>query len=589
MTELVLKLTPALLAVGAGALCIWGKTALRRSARRGAAGKKGQLPSVSLPGDWRALALVCALEAVYGVISMFAAVLLNNLATSVGSIRTVGELLAAGLPVILFALVYGGGRALAEGMTQRYADRAAQRLRRALDRSVMSMDSAQFAQQDTGEYLNLMTGDVLLVRDQYYARLPMVFCYVAQFVFCVVYSLMLNPVVGLVLMALSAAQYCTPSLFNRAIGRRTVDQSSQTAAFTSKLKELLLGFSVVKSYGGETEAQGEFDRADEAMTRARIRASVLTQVMMCVNMGVGWAMVVTPVVLSGYFVMTGAMAAGSILTVFYIANRYSMPATDLASAWSSIRSSRGMREKLAGFLAAHPAAEPGESRPIRRGLEVRDLSFAYHEGAPALHHLSFRFEMGKKYLLLGESGCGKSTLLKVLSGQYPVQGVYVDGAAMEDLPAGALAGRLVLVGQQPYVFRRTVADNIDFLHTGDRTRLADAVDKCCLEDFLAALPQGLDTVVDEEQRQLSGGQKARIGLARAIYTGPDVLLLDEVTSALDPATARKIEEMVLTLDHPLVIHISHKPSRDLMACYDGVLTMEDGRLARIDLHTQPPG
>lgn len=543
-----------------------------------------QTTSAALPLSRPFLALVCALEAAYGVISMFAAVLLNHLATSVGGIGTVGELLRAGLPVILFALVYGGGRTLADGMTQRYADRAAQGLRRALNRSVMSMDSAAFARQDTGEYLNLMTGDVLLVRDQYYAKLPLVFCYVAQFVFCVAYSLMLNPVVGLVLMVLTVVQYVTPSLFNGAIGHRTVEQSRQTAAFTSKLKELLLGFSVVKSYGGEAGTQGEFDQADEDMTRARVGTAVLTQVMMGVNMGVGWAMVVIPVVLSGYFVMTGAMAAGSLLTVFYIANRYSMPAMGFADAWSSIRGSRGMREKLAGFLAEHPAAEPGESRPICQGLEVRELSFSYRGDAPALRHVSFRFEMGKKYLLLGESGCGKSTLLRVLSGQYPAQGVYVDGTAMEDLPAGALAGRLVLVGQQPYVFRRTVADNIDFLRTGDRDRLAEAVDKCCLADFISTLPQGLDTVVDEEQRQLSGGQKARIGLARALYAGPDVLLLDEVTSALDPATARKIEEMILELNHPLVIHISHKPSQELMEQYDGVLTMDGGQIVDVQVH-----
>ena len=101
---------------------------------------------------------------------------------------------------------------------------------------------------------------------------------------------------------------------------------------------------------------------------------------------------------------------------------------------------------------------------------------------------------------------------------------------------------------------------------------------------MAGLAQGMDTVVDEEQRQLSGGQKARIGLARALYTGPDVLLLDEVTSALDPATAREIEEMILELDYPLVIHISHKPSRELMARYNGVLTMDRGQIVDIQRH-----
>lgn len=529
------------------------------------------------------MAAACGVQAVYGAVSMCAAVLLNQLATSVGGIGTVGELLRVGLPVVLFGIAYAGSRLAADGLTDVYADRQAQADRQALSRAVFSMDSAAFAGRDTGEYLNLMSGDVLLVRDQYYANVPVVFCYVAQFVFCVVYSLMLNPAVGVTLMVLSVVQYFAPTRFTRGIDRRMVEQSARTSAFTSKGKELLLGFSVVKSYGAEGSIQEEFDQANGAMTDARIRTTLFTHLMRKTNLLVAWSMVVIPVVLAGYFVMTGSMETGSLLTVFYIANRYSAPAMDLAAAWGSIKGSRGVREKLAAFLAEHPAAEPGEGRPVRESLEVRDLSFSYGADAPALRGVSFTFEPGKKYLLVGESGCGKSTLLKVLAGQYPARGVYVDGTPLEDLPAGALAGRLVLVGQQPYLFRRSVADNIDFLRTGDRARLNAVVERCQLSELVDSLPQGVDTPVDEEQRQLSGGQKARIGLARAVYAQPDILLLDEVTSALDPDTAQAIERMVLDLEGVMVIHISHKPSQALTGRYDGVLTMDGGRLTGVSL------
>lgn len=524
------------------------------------------------------LIVACVVEAVYGIISMFAAVLLNNLATSVGSIGTVRELLWVGLPVIFFAVAYGGSRAVADSLTQMYADRAAQADRRTLCQAILSMDSAAFAGKDTGEYLNMVSNDVLLVRDQYYAKIPLVFCYVAQFVFCVVYSLMLNPVVGGVLMALSAVQYFVPTLFAKGIDSRMVEQSRQTAVFTSKWKELLLGFSVVKSYGAEENARWEFNQGDEDMTRARVRTAVLTQIMMCSNLVMGWAMVVIPVVLSGYFVMKGDMEVGTIVTVFYIANRYCMPAMDVSAAWSNIKGSRGMREKMVNFLTEHPENGGAESRPIRSGLELKNLSFSYDGSTEAVRKVSFHFEAGKKYLLLGESGCGKSTLLKLLAGQFPATGIYVDGVPLEQLPSGSLRGRLILVGQQPYVFRRTVADNIDFLGTGDRARILKAADQCCMTEFLSTLPQGIDTLVDEEQRQLSGGQKARIGLARAVYTRPDVLLLDEVTSALDPETAFQVERMILNLEDTMVIHVAHKPSRTLMERYDAVLTMDEGRI-----------
>lgn len=524
------------------------------------------------------LIAACAAETAYGIVSMCAVVLLNDLATSIGHIGAVSELLRVGLPVIFFAVVYGGCRAAADSLTQLYADRAAQADRLAVSRAVFSMDSADFAGKDTGEYLNMTTADVLLVRDQYYAKIPLVLCYVTQFLFCVVYSLMLNPVVGVVLMVLSALQYSVPALYAKHLDGRMVEQSRETAGFTSKWKELLLGFSVIKSYGTESNACSEFAQADENMTRARIRAAVLTQVMMCSNLIVGWGMIVVPVVLTGYFVMTGAMAAGSILTVFYIANRYSMPAMDFSAAWASIKSSRGMREKLAAFLQAHPEKTEAESRPIQKGVEIRNLSFSYDGDTEAVRQVSFCFEMGKKYLLLGESGCGKSTLLKLLAGQFPAKGIYIDGTPAETLPSGTLRGKMILVGQQPYVFRRTVADNIDFIGTGDRKLVVETAKRCCMTEFLAALPEGIDTLVDEEQRQLSGGQKARIGLARALYTRPDVLLLDEVTSALDSETAFQIEQMLLELEGVMIIHVAHKPSKELMKRYDAVLIMEDGKI-----------
>lgn len=327
-------------------------------------------------------------------------------------------------------------------------------------------------------------------------------------------------------------------------------------------------------------AQGEFEDANRVMTKSREKASVMTQIMMCTNLMIAWIMILLSVVVSGYFVVQGVMQAGTILTVFYIANRYSMPVMDFAAAYSKAKGSRGVREKLGAFLERHPAREMHSGAPVQEKLELRDLSFSYDGKTPALEHMTYSFEMGKKYLLLGESGCGKSTLLKVLAGQYPARGIFGDGRPLTD-PVAELGGQIVLVGQQPYVFRRSVAENIDFLHSGDRKRLMRVAEECCLADFLASLPQGIDTLVDEEQRQLSGGQKARIGLARAIYAAPGILLLDEVTGALDPDTARSIEQMILQLQDTLVIHVSHKPSEALMRQYDAILTLDAGRITKI--------
>lgn len=525
--------------------------------------------------------MACVVQGFYGAISMCAAVQLNAVANSVGTAATTVELLRVGLPAIGFAVVYGGSRALADSVTQIYAERAGESLRSHLNRAVFAMNSAGFTEKDTGDYLNIMTGDVLLVRDQYYSQMPLMVCYAVQFVFCVIYSFYLNPAVALVLIGMSVIQYFAPMFFGKKINELMLVQSQMTGSFTSKTKELLLGFSVVKSYGAENMTQGEFDSSNRTMTKAREKATVMTQIMMSTNLMIGWFMILLSVVVTGYFVVHGVMPAGTILTVFYIANRYSMPVMDFAAAYTKVKGSRSVREKLSAFLEQHPIHKKAADARMGEKLELRNLSFSYDSTAPALKNITFTFEMGKKYLLLGESGCGKSTLLKVLAGQYPAQGIFMDGRPLKDLSEDLGHGQLILVGQQPYVFRRSVAENIDFLKTGDREALTAAAEECCLSDFLSTLPEGIDTMIDEEQRQLSGGQKARIGLARAVYSKPAILLLDEVTSALDPDTARQIEQMILHLKNTLVIHISHKPSKELTKLYDAVIIMEDGRISEV--------
>lgn len=524
------------------------------------------------------LILSCSLQTIYGILSMCFAVVLNTLASAING---EGDFFRAAILVILFGTLYPASRMLADSMTQTYGERAAEAVRSKLNRAIFSMNSADFADKDTGEYLNSMTGDVFLLKDQYYTQIPILFSYIAQFVFCVIYSFYLNMAIGALLMLMSIVQYVIPMLFGQKLNQLTTAQSQMTSFFISKAKELLLGFSVIKSYGAEKQTYADFDDTNASMTKARKKAAVMSRVMMCTNMFVSLAIIILSILLAGWFVERGTMSPAALITVFYISNRYMMPVMEFSHAYTQLKSSYGVRQKLNSFLTHHTEIIPVKSKPVTDGIEIKNINFAYREDAPALHNISFKFAMGKKYLITGESGCGKSTLLKILSGQYPCKGVYIDGTMLEDLPLGSLAGRLALVEQQPYVFRRSVANNIDFLKTGDHKRILKAAELCCLSDLIASLPDEIDTVIDEEQRQLSGGQKARIGLARALFTNPDVLLLDEVTSALDPDTARKIEQVVLSLENVLVIHVSHKPSSDLLPYYDAVLTMDSGRIVRV--------
>lgn len=522
---------------------------------------------------------ICVLQVLYGLFAVVMAVVLNAVVDAVSAASGVRDILSVGAEVICFVAANALIRMAADSTMVSYAAKAAEHQRKTLAAAIFSMDYADFSKTDSGEYLNTITQDVNIVQEQYYLKIPAMVSYVAQFIACVAYSIYLNPVVALVLLVMSSIQFLVPHAFGERINAASVQRSERTGGFTSKLKELLFGFSVIKSYGAEKRTEGEFAQANEGMTQSVRKVEVLRQVMMCTNLLIAWLMILISVLTAGYFVMRGTMSAGSLLAVFYIANRYSSPLMDFAAALAMVKSCKGIRKKLHDFTQEHPIRT--KDRPVSvKQLSVDNLSFAYREGEDILNGVSCTFEHGKKYLILGESGCGKSTLLKLLAGYYPSEGIYADGRAYGDFASGELAGSVILAGQQPYIFKKSVRENIDFLQTGDEQRLLHVISECKLSDFVNSLPDGIDSVIDEEVNQISGGQKARIGLARAVYAKPDILLLDEVTSALDSETAEAIEEMLLTLDETTVIQISHKPTQRLKECYDDIIYMDGGRIAK---------
>lgn len=525
--------------------------------------------------------VTCLLKGLYGLMAVGVAVMLNVVVEAVCSAESAQSIITIGIAAFVFILVDALCRAASEVSNSKYAVKAVGSLRSKMMESIFSMNMKEFSELDSGDYINRTTTDLSLIQEQYVVQIPNIVCYVTQFFGCVAYSIYLNPVVAFVLLIMSAVQYLVPMAYGKIINNKMAVMSAENGRLTSKIKELILGFPVVHSYGAQKTAEKDFQTANQNAVRSGMATQEIQGLMRNTNFLIAWIMILGSVLTAGYFVLQGSMSAASLLAVFYIANCYSAPLMDCAAAYTSIKSTKAVRQKAVGILNKHKAVPAASANVLTQGLTLDHVTFSYQPDVPVLTDLSVQFALNRKYLILGESGCGKSTLLNLLSGQYPTDGVLADGTDYRSLPEGSLAGRIVLAGQRPYLFTRSVRENIDFLGVGDEERLWTVLEDCCLKEFIEELPQGVDTIVDEEIYQLSGGQKARIGLARALYQIPQVLLLDEVTAALDQETAEVIEQMLLQRSNITIIHVSHKPSPKLLDQYDEIITMEHGRIARI--------
>ena len=190
-----------------------------------------------------------------------------------------------------------------------------------------------------------------------------------------------------------------------------------------------------------------------------------------------------------------------------------------------------------------------------------------------MKNVSATFEKGKKYAILGKSGSGKSTLLKLLAGYYPE----FEGEICTDEIA-ALPDRLVMIHQKTFLFNDSVRNNLTLWKSYTENEISEVIKKAGLKEVMEHLPQGLDTIIEDNGSNFSGGECQRLAIARALLSGKDILLMDETTSALDEQTANDVENSILSLENITCISVTHRLSRENMKKYSAVLKMENGEL-----------
>ncbi|MCI9437468.1 MAG: ABC transporter ATP-binding protein [Lachnospiraceae bacterium] len=227
-----------------------------------------------------------------------------------------------------------------------------------------------------------------------------------------------------------------------------------------------------------------------------------------------------------------------------------------------------------------PSAENTSGRNtdrFREKITLDKVSFGYREGQEVLHELSFCFQAGKHYAVVGRSGCGKSTLLSLLLGYYPDYSgsISYDSVELRELPRECLGNIVAYVSQDTFLFQDTILNNITlFDEKYTLSEVESAVEQAGLAELVASLPEVLSTTAGENGRNFSGGERQRLSLARALLRKSRVLLLDEFTANLDRETARKIEERIMRPDDCLTITVTHRLEPDMRPRYDGILNLE---------------
>jgi len=467
-------------------------------------------------------------------------------------------------------------------------------LRRAVFDRLLGLSPAFFESTRTGEVISRLTSDTTVLQQVIGYGLSMFVRNTLMMLGAAVMLIVTSwKLAALVLLGVPAT-LVPILLLGRRVRRLSRASQDRVADVSAHVDEAVHEVRTVQAYVHEEEDRADFARHAESAYAAAARrigqkAFLIAAVMLIAFCAVGVILWV-----GGHDVLAGRMSAGELSAFVFYAVVVATGAGTVSEVWGEIQGAAGASERLFELLDARseivaPAApQPAPQAP--RVFEFDDVTFAYpaRPGAPALERFSLRLAAGERVALVGPSGAGKSTVLALLLRFYDPQAgaIRIDGVDLRQMEPRALRRLVAVVPQEPVIFAASVFDNLRYGRpAATRAEVERACEQAFAAEFVARLPQGLDTPLGERGVTLSGGQRQRLSIARALLADRPLLLLDEATSSLDAESERMVQQALEALERGrTTLVIAHRLATVQHA--DRIVVLERGALVAQGTHAE---
>ncbi|WP_433367359.1 ABC transporter ATP-binding protein [Actinoplanes sp. CA-142083] len=474
-------------------------------------------------------------------------------------------------------------------LTATVVQKAVYRLRQDVEAKLSRLPLSYFDQQARGEVLSRATNDT----DNIAQTLQQTFAQLVTALLMIVGVLGFMFWISWVLALIALVTVPVSILVTTFIGKRSqpnfVAQWKTTGKLNGHIEEMFTGHSLVKVFGRQDEARKTFEEHNDKLYASSFRAQFISGLIQPAMMFISNLNYVLVAVVGGLQVASGNLSLGEVQAFIQYSRQFSQPLTQVASMANLIQSGVASAERVFALLDA-PEQSPDPAFVNLGRAEGRvafeDVSFRYLPDKPLIEHLSLVAEPGQTVAIVGPTGAGKTTLVNLIMRFYDVDSgrITLDGVDINTMPREELREQIGMVLQDTWLFGGTIAENIAYgADSFDMASVQAAAEAAHVDHFVRMLPDGYETVIDEEGSNVSAGQKQLITIARAFLAEPSILILDEATSSVDTRTEVLIQRAMNTLRSGRTSFvIAHRLSTIRDA--DVILVMEHGQIVEQGTH-----
>jgi ATP-binding cassette subfamily B protein len=463
-------------------------------------------------------------------------------------------------------------------------------LRSQVEEKVNRLPLSYFDKQTRGELLSRVTNDIDNISQALQQTLSQLLTSVLTVIGVTVMMFIISPVLALIALVTIPISIVVTAFIGKRSQKLFIQQWKSTGELNGHIEEAFTGQSLVKVFGRQREVQAVFAERNHTLYSASFGAQFISGLILPTMFFIGNLNYVAIAVVGGLRVASGTMSLGDVQAFIQYTRMFTQPLTQLASMANLLQSGVASAERVFEVLDEEEQVpeEASSLNPTCGRVAFEHVWFSYDPEKPLISDLSLVAEPGSTVAIVGPTGAGKTTLVNLIMRFYELDRgrITLDGVDIAAVPRAALRSNIGMVLQDTWLFHGTIRENIAYGRpTATEEEIHAAAEATYVDRFVHALPDGYDTVLDEEASNISAGEKQLITIARAFLADPELLILDEATSSVDTRTEVLVQRAMAALrtDRTSFV-IAHRLSTIRDA--DVILVMEDGRIVEQGTHRE---
>ena len=433
----------------------------------------------------------------------------------------------------------------------------------------------------SSDFLNTVNQTTTKLKDMFVMPFLKNIRYAILFIGASIYLLYINKIIFLIIVVCSVLPLIIPQIFNKKNQTLRMDSIGENEQFIAKSKEITDGFETIKSFGIEDKIINLFEKLNKTNQKKLFLANRFNVFHMAFSIFISMLGIVSALVTATYLSSKGLITAGEIGAIIQLSNYIVDPVTTIPANVISIKSVEMEMKRIDKMIAKKNAdSKVREKFKLDNQISIKNLSFKYGDNE-VLKGISLDLEKGKKYAIVGESGSGKSTLANILLRRldYENGSVKFDDTELKRIDEDDFYSNISLVSQNVFLFNDTLKNNVCLYNDYSQSDFERSIEKSKLNSVIEDLEEKENTVLGEYGTSLSGGEKQRVSISRALIKNSSFVIMDEATSSLDIKTARAIENTLLSLNQTVLV-ITHRIDESILKKYDKIFLLEDGRITQ---------